>query len=90
MVINETLNKKYSGEIEEKWMGIICKNKQGFNTKDYRWHIFSGGGYPSVEADEAESMYSKHSAESYYVMFNNASTIELIKEKPTDLNYKDV
>ena len=90
MEIIETFNKKNSWEIEAKWMGIYCKNKQGFNTKDYRWHIFSGGGYPSVEAEEAESMYSKHSAESYYVMFNNSSTIELVKEKPADLNYKDV
>jgi hypothetical protein len=90
MEIIETFNKKDSREIEAEWMRIYCKNKQGFNTKDYRWHIFSGRGYPSVEADEAESMYSKHNAENYYVMFNNASTIDLVKQKPTDLNYKDV
>ena len=90
MDIIETFSKNRSKEIEAQWMGIYCKNKQGFNTKDYRWHIFSGGGYPSVEADEAERMYNQHSAASYYVMFNNGSTIDLVKEKPTDLNYKDV
>lgn len=90
MEIIETLNKKDSGEIEAKWMEVFCKNNLGLNTTDYRWHIFSGGGCPSFEADEAENMYSNHGAESYYVMFNNASTIDLVKEKPVDLNYQDV
>jgi hypothetical protein len=90
MEVIEIFDNKSSREIEAEWMSIFCKNKQGYNTKDYRWHIFSCGGYPAVEADDAERLYSSHSAESYYVMYKNASTIELVKEKPTDLNFKDV
>lgn len=90
MEIIETFSEKESREIEARWMNVFCKNKQSYTTKDYRWHIFSGGGYPAAEADDAKKMYSEHSAESYCVMYNNGSTIDLVKEKPSDLNHKDV
>ena len=46
-----------SREIEKKWMSIYRKNKQGFNTKAFKWHIFSGCGYPSTESDTAQKNY---------------------------------
>ncbi|WNO11291.1 DUF4275 family protein [Teredinibacter sp. KSP-S5-2] len=79
-----------SKEIERSWMAIFCKNKTGLNTKDYKWHIFSGGGYPSLEADEAQEAYESHVSAKYVVMPNNGEPALLTDERPSNLNYYDV
>jgi len=51
-------------------MGIFCKNKQGYNTKDFKWHILSGGGYPSIFGEKAHKEYESQQAAEYVVMSN--------------------
>ena len=79
-----------SREIEKKWMSIYCKNKQGFNTKAFKWHIFSGCGYPSTESDAAQKCYESHIAEKYVVMSNDGTSALLTDERPENCNYSDV
>lgn len=71
-------------------MQIYYKNKQEYNTKSFRWHIFSGGGLPSSEGSEAQEEYDAHHAYEYQVMSNEDSNVEIVKEKPKDLNFQDV
>ncbi|WP_236250512.1 DUF4275 family protein [Microbulbifer sp. ALW1] len=78
-----------SRAIERKWMGAFCKNKQGFNTRDYKWHIFSGGGYPSIEGEDAQKEYERHVSAKYIVMSNGGGPAILTDLRPVNLNYFD-
>jgi len=79
-----------SKDIESQWMKVYCKNKTGFNTKSYKWHIFSGGGYPSLDGDDAQSAYASQVCPNVIVIPNDANTAVLVDAKPTNLNHRDV
>ncbi len=74
--------------IEKKWIAAFCKNKPGLNIKQYKWHIFCGEGYPSVEGDLAEAAYKKHESPAYVVMSEDGEAF-LTNKKPSNLNYID-
>jgi len=76
-------------KIEKKWMSIFCKNKQGFNTKQFKWHIFSGDGYPSIEAEEAQKKYDSKKEIEYIVMGNTGELAIHLNKKPQNYNHKD-
>lgn len=86
-----TFDKKESNDIENRWLNIFCKKKQGLNTKDYKWHIFSGNGYPSLEDEdeEARKEYSKHSASKYIVMGNDQELAVLTDQRPEEASLCD-
>jgi hypothetical protein len=69
--------------IRKKWMEAFCKNKQGANTKQFLWHIFSGGRYPSDSGDLAKLKYEQHIAPEYVVMPNEQTPTILTSEKPS-------
>jgi hypothetical protein len=81
-------NKAETKSIEKKWIDTFCKNKLGLNIKRYKWHIFCGEGYPSIEGDLAEEEYSKHISPRYVVMSNDGEAF-LCDKKPDNLNYQD-
>ncbi len=89
-VILKIFDRVESKEIERKWMSTFCKNQQGFNTKAYKWHIFSGGGYPSVAGEEAQKAYESHVSAKYIVMANDGESAILTDLRPTNLNYQDI
>ena len=71
------------------WMSSFGKNKLGLNLKAYKWHVFSGGGYPAASGTQAESMYAEHEVESYIVMPNGSGLAFLTSKKPKGLNSID-
>jgi len=79
-----------SKRIESEWMKVYCKNKTGLNTKAYKWHIFSGNGYPSLKGDEAQSAYESQACPNVVVMSNDGSSTVLSDSKPTNLNHQDI
>ena len=79
-----------SKEIERRWMNTFCKNKQGFNTKSYKWHIFSGDGYPSICGEEAQKEYELHVSAKYIIMSNDGEPAILTDMRPINLNHYDV
>lgn len=85
----KVFNRELTTEIEKKWLHIYCKNKQGFNTKSYKWHIFSGGGYPSLSGEEAKIEYEKHNCYEYIVMANDNDLSVLLSEKPSKCKLLD-
>ena len=85
----KTFTQSETSEIEKKWMSVFCKNKQGFNTKAFKWHIFSGNGFPSLEADEAQKEYESKNEAKYIVMGNDSELAILLNKKPLSYNYKD-
>ncbi|MEO8389393.1 MAG: DUF4275 family protein [Polaromonas sp.] len=44
------------------------------NAKDYLWHIFSGGRYPSLSGAQAMAAYEKQVAAEYVVLSNDRET----------------
>ncbi len=78
-----------SRDIENKWMQVFCRKKQGFNTKAFKWHIFSGEGYPSISGEEARSAYVNHAAARYIIMPNDKGLLVLTDELPTDCSLSD-
>jgi len=87
--IIKIFTQKETLEIEKKWMKIFCKNKQGFNTRAYKWHIFSGKGFPSLEADEAHKEYESKTESEYVVMGNDGELSILTKQRPSSCNLTD-
>ena len=85
----EILEKGKASLIAKKWESTYLKNKQGVNTRSYKWHIFSSGRYDALEGDAALDEYSKHIAAKYYVMSNEGDVL-LTDLLPQELNYKDV
>ena len=60
-----------TADIDKAWVNLYCKDKQGANIKDYRWHIFSFERYPSLSGDEALAQYKKQKACEYIVLSND-------------------
>lgn len=58
-------------EIDRRWVAEYCKNKQGANIKDYRWHIFSFDKYPALSGEEAIGQYRLQKACEYIVLSND-------------------
>ena len=85
----KVFDKSESAEIEKQWMKIFCKNKQGFNTKAFKWHIFSGNGFPSIEADLARKEYKSKNETNYVVMGNDNELAILTSKKPVSCNLTD-
>jgi len=66
--ITHVCSKKETWTYEKKWMEVFCKNKQGANTKAYKWHIFSFDKYPHISGIEAETEYNQQKASEYIVL----------------------
>ena len=82
-------SKEETWAIEKAWMDVYCKNKQGFNTKDYKWHIFSGGRFPSISGEKALTKYRSQNAAKYIVMSNDHELAILTDLKPESCNLSD-
>ena len=54
-----------------QWLEVFGGNRHGVNSKDYLWHIFSGGRYPSLRGAEALTEYISQRAPEYVVLSNS-------------------
>ena len=87
--IVKVLSLDETGEIEKSWMSVFAKNKQGFNTSAFKWHIFSGGGYPSVNGEEARAEYFRQSAATFVVLPNEKGCAVITDRLPEFCNLSD-
>ncbi|WP_020410218.1 DUF4275 family protein [Hahella ganghwensis] len=85
----KTFDLNQSRQVGRDWMSVYCKNEQGYNTKAFKWHIFSGGGYPSVSGEEARAAYGQHEATLYVIMPNTGGCAVLTDAKPTSCSLSD-
>lgn len=58
--------------------------------KQYLWHTFSHGAYPSVSGDEAERCYAEQDAPEFVVLHNDRRTALLTDAPPRWLSRLDV
>jgi len=87
--ILSVFSKTESEELHEQWMKVFGKNKQGLNTKSYKWHIFSGNGYPSLNGEKAFEKYSEQVSPEFVVMPNDNENAILTDSLPTQSNLWD-
>lgn len=57
-----------------QWLEAFGARRHGVNAKDYLWHIFSGGRYPSLSGAQAMAAYEKQVAAEYVVLSNDRET----------------
>ena len=79
-----------SKAIQRRWMEVYGKNWRGLNTGAFMWHLFSGGGYPAQERQDAQRAYDEHQADQYVVLSNDGLSALLTDLRPTNLTWKDV
>ncbi|MGH1539353.1 MAG: DUF4275 family protein [Arenicella sp.] len=78
-----------TAEIDKEWVKAYCKDKQGANIKDYRWHIFSFEKYPAISGDAALDCYKTERACEYIVLSNDGELAIETDELPTDADFLD-
>ena len=76
-------------ELIETWLSIYGRNRQGVNSKDYIWHIFSGGRYPCTEGIEAEKEYAAQQSAKFILLSNDRTNAILTDQKPDWCNHLD-
>ena len=87
--ILKTFSKEETESIEKKWTGVFCKNKQGFNTKAFKWHIFSGSGYPSTDGEISRQDYLNQISVEYIVIGDDHEPAIKTDLKPIESNISD-
>ena len=78
-----------TAEIVNLWMSVFGKNKQGCNTKAFKWHIFSGGRYPSIAGNDARQAYFKQIAHEFVVLPNDNECAVLTDRLPDHCDLSD-
>ena len=75
--------------IESDWLSVFCKNKQGLNTKAFKWHIFSGSGYPSIDGECAITQYKAQVGTEFIVLPNDNGVAILTDKLPSQCDLSD-
>ncbi len=76
-------------QVIQDWLSIYAKQRTGCRIKDYKWHLFSGGYYESIEGGEALAEYSSQISEKYLVIDNNESIVFTTDKKPDAVGLSD-
>ena len=82
-------SKNEAQDFEKKWRDIFCKQRQGANTKAYKWHIFSFNKYPSASGIEARNQYLKQKASEFIVLSNDYHLAVSTDILPEECNLSD-
>ena len=71
------------------WLAVFGENRHGVNAKDFLWHIFSAGRYPSAERDDALAQYGQQLAAEYMVLSNDGKTAFATDMLPSRASFAD-
>jgi hypothetical protein len=88
-VVMKIFSSEESRIFENNWMDVFCKNRQGVNTKNYKWHIFSGGKYPSISGSDAINKYLEQKAFEVIVLSNSGNLCFLTNLLPKTCSLSD-
>jgi len=88
-VILEVLSNADAKVFIQRWLDIYARNRKGCRIKDYKWHIFSYGNYPSEKGQEALTAYQKQEASLYYVMDNDGVYVFTTDQRPEEVELSD-
>ncbi|MBH9577043.1 DUF4275 family protein [Inhella proteolytica] len=73
----------------QDWLAVYGKDRQGMNTKDFLWHVFSGGRYPSLSGAEAMSTYRQQTGVEFVVLANDRKQALLLSQPPQGPPWSD-
>ena len=78
-----------TSEIDAVWVNAYCKDKQGANIKDYRWHIFSFEKFPSISGNSALEKYKEQEASKYIILSNDGEPALVTNKLPFECEFRD-
>jgi len=87
--IVDVFSEAESKSIIQKWLNIYAKKRQGCRIKDYKWHLFSGGFFESMEGNDALELYSEHISDKYIVIDNAESYVFTTDMRPDKVDLSD-
>ena len=83
------LTRAEAQEWAAKWINVYAKNAFGVNIHDFLWHTFSSERYPSVNNQEAQTLYQQQIAVEIVVLANDRESGSITNSLPDNLNYID-
>ena len=72
-----------------EWVAVYCRDERSVNCKDFMWHIFSGGRYPALEGDQAQSEYTRQTCCEFIVLSNDRDEAFIVDSRPEDRPFPD-
>ena len=87
--ILKVFSRDQTNRFVQEWMNIFCQNKQGANTKSYKWHIFSYEKYPAISGEKALTKYKEQLAAEYIVLSNENELAILTNKLPESCDLSD-
>ena len=73
-VVLQTYAKAETLQWVERWRSVYAGGERAPGLKQYMWHTFSWGAYPSVSGEEARQLYAAHRYFEVIVLSNDRKT----------------
>ena len=71
------------------WLSTFCKGQAWVKDEQFLWHLFSGGRYPSAEADAALAAYRAQIGSEFVVLSNDRNLAFLTDKLPESCSLFD-
>lgn len=68
----------------QQWLNVFGRARHGINAKDFMWHVFSGGCYPSLDGEEARDAYLKQICCEFVILSNDRDEAFLTDMRPEE------
>lgn len=86
----DVLNKQQCEVIRLGWKKQYAPRAEGMRLSQNLWHVFSHGGFPSVNGLAADDAYQSELSDKYVVMDDQMTAGLVTDQRPDNLAYHDV
>jgi hypothetical protein len=87
--ITRHYNEVETASLLAAWLEAFGKERQGLNTKDFLWHIFSANKYPNVAGAEALVQYKQQEESQFVVLSNDRKVAFATDVRPEECSLSD-
>ena len=88
-IVSAVLSPVEARRFIDEWVSVYADKRSIDCIKEFKWHLFSGGDYKSVEAEEALIEYRSHSAIEYVVIDNKEEVVFTTEQRPEKVALSD-
>jgi len=85
----EVFSEDDSKAIIQKWLGIFARKRKGCRIKDFKWHVFSGGFFESLQGEDAVALYMQHISGRYIIIDNAETCVFTTNKRPDKVGLSD-
>jgi hypothetical protein len=83
------LSEEEAAQLVKLWISTFRGAYKGLKDEQFLWHIFSGGGYPATEGDEALKQYSTQLGTEFIVLSNDRKVAFVTDQLPESVSLYD-